>query len=311
MENSGYLAPAQLSDGTGTASRSTPKESDPFRPRTNSKSISTAAITSTASPLRVLLAKHEEKRHSSHGSSNLVLLELCCGSASLCKAFNSNGYRALGVDHLHNKQVAKAPVFVADLSDSAGQKMVDEVITEQRPAIVHAGPPCGTSSRARERPIAKELIRQGAPQPRPLRSEAFPLGLPNLTDVEQKRVTAANSIYKYVLTNFIERHRLSRFFSLENPTGSLFWLHPLAIVLMNTPGVLVIDFEQCAHGGLRPVWRRWVTNMATLQALSLRCPGVSATHPHRPFQHCEDIWTVEVFHCRRSDLPGSTVQQVF
>ena len=40
--------------------------------------------------------------------------------------------------------------------------------------------PCGTASRARERPVARDKIKQGAPQPPPLRSADHPLGLPHI-----------------------------------------------------------------------------------------------------------------------------------
>ena len=215
--------------------------------------------------------------------SKLALLELCCGSANLCKAFNDVGLQAVGVDHSHNKQQALAPVVVADLSETSGRQLVDQLEESCAPDIVHAGPPCGTASRAREKRLPTAVRKQGAPEPRPLRSNAFPLGLSGLTAVEQKRVDAANEIYRYVLSKFIARHQQRKLFSLENPETSIFWLHPLAILLMSLDGVLVIDFAQCAHGGDRPVRRRWVTNIRTLVALRVDCPGVSATHHHKPF----------------------------
>ena len=116
-----------------------------------------------------------------------VLLELCCGSANLCKAFNDSSLTSVGVDHVYNKQVAQAPVVVASLADDTGQSLVSANIDKHRPQVIHAGPPCGTASRARERPIPKALALRGAPQPRPLRSEQYPLGLPNLTDYERQR----------------------------------------------------------------------------------------------------------------------------
>ena len=57
-------------------------------------------------------------------------------------------------------------------------------------------PPCGTSSKARERPLPKgmEMIRA-----EPLRSPSCLLGVSGLKDLDAKRVAAANKLYALTL----------------------------------------------------------------------------------------------------------------
>ena len=171
-----------------------------------------------------------------------------------------------------------------DLSTTAGQFEVDKLFAEHNPVIVHAGPPCGTASRARERPIPASLLEQGAPFPRPLRTDAWPRGIPSLSGTDRDKVTAANCIYDFVLENFIERHANNKYFSLENPMTSLFWLLPEAVRLRGMDNVFDVCFSQCLHGGLRPVRRRWLTNIPQLIGLIGECPGISEVHIHSPFR---------------------------
>ena len=55
---------------------------------------------------------------------------------------------------------------------------------------VHLGPPCGTSSRARD------IRRHSGPDPKPLRSRMHPDGLPSLTGTDLQRVLSANVLYQ-------------------------------------------------------------------------------------------------------------------
>ena len=65
---------------------------------------------------------------------------------------------------------------------------------------VHAGPPCGTYTRALEKRVPKWKRDLGAPDPQPLRKDWCPEGLSSLTGVRLIKVQKAN-----VLTNFVAR----------------------------------------------------------------------------------------------------------
>ena len=213
-----------------------------------------------------------------------LAVELCCGTAGLSRALIEAGIPAVGIDHVHNKSKPKAPVVIADLSTIEGQSLALQLFEKHKPYVIHSGPPCGTSSRARERPISNNLKLRGAPEPKPLRSDSHPWGIPGLVGTDLERVNAANMIYKFILGLCKKRHAAGELFSLENPSTSIFWMIPEAIELQQLPDVFVVDFQQCCHGGFRPVWRRWLTNAEELTVLSARCPGESANHKHLGFQ---------------------------
>jgi hypothetical protein len=147
-------------------------------------------------------------------------------------------------------------------------------------AYIHAAVPCGTASRARDKPIPSKFLRAGAPQPRPLRSEKWPRGLPGLSSNEEMRVKMANEIYDFVCLLFIEYHH-KLLWTLENPFNSYFWMVDTAVLLAQLPGVSFAKFQQCMHGGQRPVWRKWLSNFPEITGLNAECDGA---HEHLPFR---------------------------
>jgi hypothetical protein len=221
--------------------------------------------------------------------SSLLCIELCCGSAGLSAALQRRGFSVLGVDWIRNPSLPQAPIVKLDLSKEEGQKIVRDVIRESDVCYIHAAVPCGTASKARNRPIASKFLRAGAPQPRPLRSKQFPLGFPTgLTALESERVQAANAIYKFVAELFDEYHDIV-FWTIENPDSSFFWDIPFVMKLAALPTVRIGRFQQCMKGGRRPVWRRWMGNLPGLPKLNAECSG---DHEHLPFriQTVDGVW---------------------
>ena len=106
-------------------------------------------------------------------------LELCCGHAGLSAALWDHGFDATAVDWAGNKHQACMPVINIDLTTDRGQQFIMDLLRRGTILYVHMGPPCGTFTRARERPVPEHLLAQGAPNPRPLRSEECPGGLPD------------------------------------------------------------------------------------------------------------------------------------
>ena len=68
--------------------------------------------------------------------------------------------------------------------------------------------------------------------------------------------------------------------SVENPTRSLMWLTPWFKALLKMPGVFRISFQNCMHGGTRPKWSDWATNVEQLRSLTAHCDG---SHRHEPW----------------------------
>lgn len=213
-----------------------------------------------------------------------VSLELCCGSAGLSAAMHAVGFDALGIDFIRNPSKPKSAVLSADLSSSAGQSLVVDILDNSCVQYGHGGPPCGTASRAREKRIPLALIKQGAPTPRQLRSELHPLGLPNLSPNESMRVNLANQIYFFFAAFFLRLHNSNILWTLENPLRSYFWLIPGIVFLLSQPGVYLVIFQQCCHGGERPVWRQWATNCKALLRLNATCQCALRGFVHAPFE---------------------------
>ena len=73
-------------------------------------------------------------------------------------------------------------------------------------AYIHAGLPCGTCSRARERRLPVHL-RSTRSAPPPLRDARFVLEIPNITGTLARRVHQANSVYAFTLHILAVAHR--------------------------------------------------------------------------------------------------------
>ena len=108
-------------------------------------------------------------------------LELFCGCAELTVALGEAGFVAIGVDCKYNKDTPKGPYLVMDLSSDDAVQTILQLIVDKKIVLVHLAPPCGTASRARE-------IRRKCLSPKPLRSEQYPDGLPDLVGEDLKRV---------------------------------------------------------------------------------------------------------------------------
>ena len=90
-------------------------------------------------------------------------LELLAGSCKLC-----HGFLAHGVDHKRCKNCV-GPCVVLDLTSKKGQKFVEESLLHGKVACAAMAPPCGTSSRAREKKLSRRLRALGVPELPPLR----------------------------------------------------------------------------------------------------------------------------------------------
>ena len=108
--------------------------------------------------------------------------------------------------------------------------------------LVHYAPNCGTFSRARDRPIPGALFA-----PPPLRSSAFPSGLPNLSGKDKLRVDHDTFCADFSALSALERHRNQKFFSLEHPGRSHAHSLPSWKALRDTPGVFHDECHACMY----------------------------------------------------------------
>ena len=178
-------------------------------------------------------------------------LEICCGSARLMEAFKVIGMKVVGIDHSFNTFSPAVLTVNIDLSDPEQHHLLWSWVCNPKVRFVAMAPPCGTSTRAREKPGG----------PRPLRSEDCPLGLPHLTAIEQRRVDKANIIYmlvvdiaKYCLEKgilFSLRNRCARSSGTYLSSGSC-WPKPLSLTSSMMPACAGVHARRRSGSGRMP-----------------------------------------------------------
>ena len=196
------------------------------------------------------------------------------------------------MDHvLHDPQV---PVTLLDLTEPSQQRILTDLLHSRPPEYIHLGMPCGTASRARERPVSKSKVLQGAPQPPPLRSADHPLGLPHINPESTSgiRLKKANQLYSFAVDILLIAMKYNIAISLENPYRSWFWAAILALVqARNNPSLTKfwdslteIFFHNCCHGGQRK--KGWKSTPGVFHTLAAVCQN---DHDHLPYQvHTEN-----------------------
>ena len=221
-----------------------------------------------------------------------VILELCGGSARLTKAFFNAGCDAFSIDWKRNASKPEGPSVLMDLCCPVIQAFLLKLTRTGRVKYIHAGPPCGTASRARDRPVPARLKALGAPEPKPLRSQSSPLGLPHLKGTDLLKVQLANQLYSFISVILSEASFLGALWSVENPYRSWYWQIPFVQALLKLENVSDTIFPNCIHGGTRPKITRLRHNVATLCRLEGTCPGESKVHIHEPWgiRNSEGRW---------------------
>jgi hypothetical protein len=207
-------------------------------------------------------------------------VELFAGSARLSCALRHAGLDATAVDWGGNKATAEAAILAVDLATPAGQDLAKTLIGDSAVFFVFAAPPCGTASRARNRPVPSHLRRMGAPEPRPLRSSERPWGLADLSGLDALRVQKANELYVFTAKCARDAAAAGRLWCIENPANSFFWDLDVVAALLSLPNAQDTCFHNCMHGGSRDKLTKLRHNVPALQALSKRC---DRSHAHEPW----------------------------
>ena len=144
-------------------------------------------------------------------SSPPCMADLMAGpNAPLSKAFIWCGWAAITVDWLLDPS--------HDLADIRRQESLHSQL--QSVCFIAAALDCSTKSRAREIP---RTFQEGRPAPKPLRSEDWPEGLPNLPVHQAKRVQDDNAACDFVLQEIMELAQRGGTSLRENPWRSLHW----------------------------------------------------------------------------------------
>lgn len=213
-------------------------------------------------------------------SAQLVCIELCAGCARLSKHLSAAGFNVIAVDHSKNRRKQLFSTMQIDLSDTDCVEQLRCIVGDSCAIFyIHAAPPCGTCSRAREKRIPFRLRKRGVPDPKPLRSEKHPNGLPNLSGVSLRRVQVANAVYKNIC-KILDVFGDQCIISIENPARSHMWNTTWLRNAIRRRQLFPISFQQCMHGGMRNKWTTLYVNDSSFSSLAMECDG---NHPHLPW----------------------------
>ena len=181
--------------------------------------------------------------HRGAPSRSVFTLELCSGSGRLTACLIRIGFDGQAVDHSKNRHRKLTATLNLDLTLDSSWEVLDRLRRENRIFFMHAAPPCGTATRARERPVPQFLRKQGAPNPRPLRTDDEPLGVADLEGIDKIKVDAANKIYLKLASFASDCHASGVKISIENPRRSLLWAIRQFKRLAALPGMQFVEFQ--------------------------------------------------------------------
>ena len=233
-------------------------------------------------PLQTEQPTEGDKRPLSKG----LIFEIFSGTGRLSFACRQLGLRALPIDK-DPKRAEKTISVNFDVTNPDQLQRLLELVHAEKDNIIHAhfAPSCGTSSQARNIKIPNVPLDQ---QPRPLRSQEYPDGLPGLTPGDQARVNKANAAYEATAKLVEVFLQLGVSISIENPANSLFWKTSWIKNMLNKHAGHHTSFHNCMHGGdrdkLSTFWslNPRVPNINLLESLKLLCDKSHAHKGWRP-----------------------------
>ena len=147
--------------------------------------------------------------------------------------------------------------------------------------LVFISPPCGTASKARERPIKTSLLF-GRNQPLPRRSADRPDQKDGLSGLDKFRTETASQLSNAVRKLVLHCNALGLWELVENPRNSFYWSTSVDQAKINCIVTYWIDFHNCAHGGQRDKLTRLWSNKDWGQELQLFCDG---QHAHASWRY--------------------------
>ena len=124
--------------------------------------------------------KPREKPVSPCISNSIYFVELFSGSWQFSAAMKKRGFSIFfSVDHEFNTHKMAVATISLNLQKAKSQSLAESMKLKTKPAAIHVGLPCGTRSRARDRPLPQHLKSQ-LTNPPPLRDAKKLAGVPAL-----------------------------------------------------------------------------------------------------------------------------------
>ena len=213
----------------------------------------------------------------------LVVVEIFAGTATLADAFRAQKFSVIAVDKT-NERKPKVSLKCLDLTQDKDVDILIDILVSSNLGAVHLAPPCGTSSKAREKPLPSNMSHLRA---EPLRSDHQLLGLDGLSKADAARVKAANRLYEVALLCIFIAVVRGAIVSAENPSSSYFW--PILILLARHSKLLQdalnsleqVHFQACMHGSTRDKWTCWLSTVGVFVGLRAVCDH---SHSHESWQ---------------------------
>ena len=206
-----------------------------------------------------------------------LIIEIFAGSARVTACLKQLGMKSsFGVDKIRSKNVMSS-VVLSDLTTREGEELLMNWLSMPNVVGIFLAPPCGSASRARQIPLKRKFGRRRS-GPRPLRSDQFPNGIPNLNPSELSRVSLANKLYHLTakLVKWADEHGV--IFVVENPQFSLFWATSFWTEVAHL--AMYSIFHSCQYGGKRKKKTMLAFNVCDFSVISAICPGQTAKHKH-------------------------------
>ena len=195
-------------------------------------------------------------------------VELFSGTARLTAAVRRQGVPCLPPIDITPCEEVPAPRDVVDLEF---WDFFMRLVSLGAIAFLHCGTPCNTFSAARK-------LDGGPP---PIRSKTYPLGLPQLSDLNQALVFLGNLFVLRTAEACLMVFLLGGDFSIENPLFSLIWDTPPMLDLWRLCRALAVDFDQCMFGAPSRKPTRLLVTSALFDVLAVQCSGA---HQHVALQ---------------------------
>jgi hypothetical protein len=201
---------------------------------------------------------------------NCLIVEIFAGSSRVTASLKQLGLRSsFGVDKVRSKN-AMSTVVIADLTTPEGEELLMSWLNMPNVVGIFLAPPCGSASRARQIPLKRKFgsKRNG---PRPLRTDQFPNGIPNLNPSELSRVSLANQLYHLTAKLVKWAVEFGIIFVVENPQFSLFWATTFWTEVAHLAMYSIL--HSCQYGGLRKKKTMLAFNADEFLPVSAMCPG--------------------------------------
>ena len=212
-----------------------------------------------------------------------LCVEIFAGKASFSRALVQAGFEVVSVDH--EVEAPLRPIVPLDLTTKSGQEILWLVLQSPRLVAIHLGLPRGTASKARDRPISKELQQLG------VRSAEYPLGIPGVSGVNATKLAKANELYKLGLEIILFAFKRQVVISVENPFSSYLWAALIQLTMRHSLEAMqiynkleMVRFHSCCHGSRRKKDTGWLSTpgvFAELNELNAVCQG---DHDHDPWR---------------------------